>query len=194
MMMVVFWFKCHYNCFQRSYEHKKLVEIMALSRTSTKIIWIDGGLDNHYNDVTMGAIASQITSLTIVYSIVYSDADQRKHQSSASIAFVDSPHKWPVTRKIFPFDDVIMRKHMCIIWPQWITGVAVNTPCLYTCIYWLICILKTKAPAIDKPRKIWRQCNEPNLYEPITRLIIRCGNVSTYWELDIEFSNHPPEI
>ena len=71
---------------------------------------------DHYNDVTMGAIASQITSLTIVFSTVYSDADQRKHQSSASLAFVrgihrgpvSSPHKWPVTRKIFPFDDVIM--------------------------------------------------------------------------------------
>ena len=70
----------------------------------------------HYGDVTMGAIASQITSLTIVYSTVYSDADQRKHQSSASLAFewgihrgpVNSPHKWPVTRKMFPFDDVIM--------------------------------------------------------------------------------------
>ena len=45
-------------------------------------------LQNHYNDVIMGAIASQITSLTIVYSTVYSDADQRKHQSSASLAFV----------------------------------------------------------------------------------------------------------
>ena len=64
----------------------------------------------------MGAIASQITSLTIVYSIVYSVADQRKHQSSASLAFVrgiyrdpvNSPHKWPVTRKMFPFDDVII--------------------------------------------------------------------------------------
>ena len=42
----------------------------------------------HYSDVTMGAIASQITSLTIVYSTVYSDADQRKHQSSASLTFV----------------------------------------------------------------------------------------------------------
>ena len=59
----------------------------------------------------MEAIASQITSLTIVYSIVYSDADQRKHQSSASLAFVrgihrgpvNSPHKWPVTQKMFPF-------------------------------------------------------------------------------------------
>ena len=64
----------------------------------------------------MDAIASQITSFTIVYSTVYSDADQRKHQSSASLAFVrgiyrwpvNSPHKWPITRKIFPFDDVIM--------------------------------------------------------------------------------------
>ena len=64
----------------------------------------------------MGTVASQITSLTIVYSTVYSDADQRKHQSSASLAFVrgihrgpvNSPHKWPVTRKMFPFDDVIM--------------------------------------------------------------------------------------
>ena len=70
----------------------------------------------HYNDVIMGTIASQIISLTIVYSTVYSDADERKHQSSASLAFVrgihlgpgTSPHKWPVTRKISPFHDVIM--------------------------------------------------------------------------------------
>ena len=70
----------------------------------------------HYNDVRMGTMASQITSITIVYSTVYSSADQRKHQSSASLAFVwgihrgpvNSPHKWPVTRKMFPFDDVIM--------------------------------------------------------------------------------------
>ena len=70
----------------------------------------------HYGDVIMGAITSQISSLTIVYSTVYSDADQRKHQSSASLVFVrrihrstvNSPHKWPVTRKMFPFDDVIM--------------------------------------------------------------------------------------
>ena len=71
---------------------------------------------HHYSDVIMGTIASQITSLTSVYSIVYSVADQRKHQSSASLAFVrgihrcpvNSPHKGPVTRKMFPFDDVIM--------------------------------------------------------------------------------------
>ena len=42
----------------------------------------------HYDDVMMSAMASQITSLTIAYSGVYSGADQRKHQSSASLAFV----------------------------------------------------------------------------------------------------------
>ena len=41
----------------------------------------------HYWDVIMSAIASQITSLTIVYSTVYSGTDQRKHQSSSSLAF-----------------------------------------------------------------------------------------------------------
>ena len=63
---------------------------------------------------------SQITSLTIVYPTVYSGADQRKHQSSASLAFVrgihrgpvNSPHKGLVTRKMFPFDDIIMRVYL----------------------------------------------------------------------------------
>ena len=64
----------------------------------------------------MDAMASQITSRTIVYSTVHSGADQRKHQSSASLAFVraihrwpvNSPHKWPVTQKMFSFDAAIM--------------------------------------------------------------------------------------
>ena len=67
----------------------------------------------------MGAMASQITSLTIVYSTVHSGADQRKHQSSAWLAFVrgihrwpvNSLHKWSVTRKMFPFHDVIMMSY-----------------------------------------------------------------------------------
>ena len=71
---------------------------------------------SHYDDVIMTMLASQITSLPVVCSIVYSDVNQRKHQSSASLAFVreihrgpvNFPHKWPVTRKMFPFDDVIM--------------------------------------------------------------------------------------
>ena len=63
----------------------------------------------------MSAIASEIMSLTIVYSTVYSGADQRKHQSSASLDFVrgiqrspvNSPHKGSVTRKMQTFDVVI---------------------------------------------------------------------------------------
>ena len=76
----------------------------------------------HYSDVIMGAMVSEITSLTVVCSNVYTIADKGKHQSSASLAFVrgsnrwpvNSPHKWPVTQKMFPFDDVIMR--MCMDW------------------------------------------------------------------------------
>ena len=64
----------------------------------------------HYSDVKMGPM------VPIVYLTVDSGADQRKHQNSASLAFVrgihrwpvNSPHKWPVTRKKFPFDDVII--------------------------------------------------------------------------------------
>ena len=72
----------------------------------------------------MGVMASQITSLMIVYSTVYSGADQRKHQSSAPLAFVrgihrwpvNFPHRWPVTRKMFPFDDVIMTARVSMSW------------------------------------------------------------------------------
>ena len=70
----------------------------------------------HYIYVVMSTMASQITSLTIVYSTIYSGADHRNHQSFALLAFVrgihrwpvNSPHKGPVTRKMLPFDDVIM--------------------------------------------------------------------------------------
>ena len=88
----------------------------------------------HDNDVIVGAIASQITSLASVYSTVCSGADQRKHQSSASLAFVrgihrrpvNSPHQGPVTRKMVPFDDVIMQctaklphpRFLCTDWLQ----------------------------------------------------------------------------
>ena len=87
-------------------------------------------MDIHYSDVIMGTMASQIISPSIVYSTVYSGADQRKHQSSVSLAFVrgihrgpvNSAHKWPVTRKMFPFDDVIMS------WTH-IKNLGKNSPC-----------------------------------------------------------------
>ena len=47
----------------------------------------------HYIDIIMTTMASQITSLTVVYSTVYSDPDQRKHQNSASLAFVWGIHR-----------------------------------------------------------------------------------------------------
>ena len=70
----------------------------------------------HYSDVIMSGMVSRITGVLIVYSTVCSGADQRKYQSSASLAFVrgihrwpvNSPYKGPVTRKMFAFDDVIM--------------------------------------------------------------------------------------
>ena len=66
--------------------------------------------------VKVRVMASQITGVSIVYSTAGSSTDERKHQTSASLAFVrgiyrwsvNCPHKRQVTRKIFPFDDVIM--------------------------------------------------------------------------------------
>ena len=89
-----------------------LFRVIILIQLKTKMVLFS----KHYNDIIMRAMASQITSPTIVYSTVIQGADQRKHQSSASLAFVrgihrwpvNSPHKGPVTRKMFPFDDVIM--------------------------------------------------------------------------------------
>ena len=70
----------------------------------------------HYSEVMMSAVTSQITGVSIVYSTVCSSADQRRHQSSASLAFMRGIHRWPlnsshkgsVTLHIFSFDDVIM--------------------------------------------------------------------------------------
>ena len=61
---------------------------MLLWNSQRIIIITNEYLTCHYSDIIMGAMVSQITSLTIVYSVVYSDPDQRKHQSSASLTFV----------------------------------------------------------------------------------------------------------
>ena len=101
---------------------------------------------DHYNDVIMNAIASQITSLTTVDSTVYSRTGQRKHKSSASLAFVMGINRWPASNaeNVFiwwrhydlsdarkcrvkpqqthlhskmPHDDVIKWKHLPRYWP-----------------------------------------------------------------------------
>ena len=84
------------------------------------------GVGGYHSDVIMGAIASQITSLAVVYWTVYPGADQRKHQNSTSLAFVRGIHRWPVnyphkgsvTWKMFPFDDDIMidRDMTALLW------------------------------------------------------------------------------
>ena len=90
---------------------------------------------SRYNDVIISTMTSQITSLTIVYPTVYSRRRSKKHQSSASLAFVRGIHRWPVnslhkgpvTRKMFTFDDVIMSSHAPLVfngsvarlWTRW---------------------------------------------------------------------------
>ena len=89
----------------------------------------------HCENVIRGAMASQITSPAIVYSTVYTGTHQRKHQSPASLAFlwgihrwpVNSPYNGPVTRKMFPFDDVIM------LWCIGTVGVDVILPVYLSC-------------------------------------------------------------
>ena len=94
---------CHHN-HNKTQKNKTTSIFHGISRSC---VW---------RDVIMGTIASQITSLAIVYSTVYSDVDQRKHQSSASRWPVNSPHKWPVMQKMLPFDDVIMRWMLWVLW------------------------------------------------------------------------------
>ena len=120
--------KCHYK-----------VPCMIL--VSFRWFVSESAFNSLYNmAVIMSAMASQITSLAILYSTVYSGADQRNHQSSASLAFVRgihrlpvNSHKWPVTRKRFPFDDVILynlKQHLiiatyCRYWLVTLWGLAV---------------------------------------------------------------------
>ena len=118
-----------------------------------------------YNDVIMSTMASQITSLTIVYSTIYSDADQRKHQSSVSLAFVrgihrrpvNSPHKWPVMRKMFPFDDVIMyhiahRQSFSCFNEYWLRDTTDLLIHVFLCMFreaWIVFPTCLSSPALD---------------------------------------------
>ena len=97
---------CNWEQFRRT-----MSTLLADAGTVTK-----SGSQIYYSDVIMSAMATLITGVSIVYSTVCSSTDQRKYQSSALLALVRgihrfpvySPHKGPVTRKMFPFDDVIM--------------------------------------------------------------------------------------
>ena len=81
----------------RETPHTQTAIIIIKPHTQSAIMIINfHHKEAHYNDVMMGAMASKIIRLTIVYSTVYSVANQRKHQSSASLAFMRGIHRWPV--------------------------------------------------------------------------------------------------
>ena len=124
---VGWWGWGHFSAMKSSYQYRKSYWVAMrvsylhnmVSSTDHHHCFLNETDSRHYNDVIMSTMASQITSLTIVYSTVYSGIDQRKHQSSASLAFVrgiywwlvNSPHKGLVTQKMFSFDDIIMHRH-----------------------------------------------------------------------------------
>ena len=99
-------------CYQGAYEKKQCQAGSRMIKSTAGCLCVV----NHFSDVKMSTTASQITGVLIVYLTVCLDADQRKYQSSMSLAFVMGSHRWPVnsppkgpvTPKIYPFDDVIM--------------------------------------------------------------------------------------
>ena len=114
MMHIIEWVQCfiHYVVMHRTTKFSS-----NRCDVGSAIMQLPRRLSNlYYSNVTMSAMAAPITGVSVVCTTVCSGADQRKHQSSASLAFVrginrwpvNSPHKGPVTGKMFLFDDVIM--------------------------------------------------------------------------------------
>ena len=112
----------------------------------------------HYHDIIMSTMVSQITGISIVCSTVGSGADQRKHQSAVSLAFVcgiqwwpvSSPHKRPVTWKMFPFYDVIMHLSGIIFFNK---TLFVNT---WQFVLTFACVESKHYPAIEQHNRISR--------------------------------------
>ena len=148
--------RCGYNALHSSETVYCWVLIVSLLGLSSFTNWsCDSSFSITYNDVIMSAIVSQITSLTIVCAAFYSGADQRIYQSSASLAFVrgihrwpvNSPHKGPVTRKMFPFDDVIMLRwrsqtnSISVLFWHWRLSCIILTILYFGMIYWIVLIV-----------------------------------------------------
>ena len=103
-----------WNLKKRSaYLYSKLISLIEIIFDTQNVLLL-----SHYSDVIMGSISSQIISLTIVYSSVYSGADQRKHQNSASLPFVRGIHQRPVN---FPHEGPVTRKCFHLMTSSWIT-------------------------------------------------------------------------
>ena len=130
------------------------------------------------NDIIMSAMASQITVFSIVLLNRYSGADQRKHQNSASLAFVrgihwwpvNSLHKWPVMREIFPFADVIMDISPGTFWPrrrmEWLQCVHPTRDDLYSrnicvsCTYFAYSVIISVILSVHFLLVSWERANE----------------------------------
>ena len=137
----------------------------------------------HYGDVIMSAMASQITCVSIVDSTVCSSADQRIHQSSASLAFVrgihrwpvNSPHKGPVTRKMFPFYEVIMRKTHQIRHPLYgiteLPLIHAATDLFYACKLMYRCVCISFVSITLQSKTFLRFCNPVYILTSLYKLI-----------------------
>ena len=138
----------------------------------------------------MSEMASQITSITIVCSTIYSGADKRKYIISASLAFlwgiyrwpVNSPHKRPVTRKIFPFDDVIIHhissKAVLVHWRQ---------------SFYLSAIYTTKAVLGSLARPLWKiaitHCVPGRLMFVLKQVIYLIGHLEIWTSFKMQYPN-----
>ena len=164
----------------------------------------------HYSGVLMNAMASQITGVSIVSSAARSGVDKRKLQSSASLAFVrgihrwpvDFPHKGPVTRKMFPFDNIIMiqwnwcfqdrlvlhaPRHHCVIHVR-AADVMCECNVLYSIYLINITSLDSKRWLDDIVILVKRQGLHPNLTSPgcieiIQRIDCLKIRLSSKWKL-----------
>ena len=106
----------------------------------------------HYNDVIVNTMVSQITSLTIVYSAIYSGTDQRKHQSSASLVFVRGIHRWPVNSP----HKWGYAENVPIWWRLHAVAIGVYECCVIECVVYMCYKAKTVK---------FLKCSGPKLYE-----------------------------
>ena len=137
----------HHFCGKRSYclmdrDQRTFQELCIGFAICSVLVLVISFAGRYYNDVIMDAMTSQITNRTIVYLTVYSGTDERKHQSSGSLAFVwgihwwpvNSPNKWPGTRKMFPFDDVTHAGAVLLVVNK---SIHIWAACVILCEIWI---------------------------------------------------------
>ena len=204
-----------FKCFPRFYFRHVLIIYHIIDG------WVGGnggGGGGDYCDVIMRAIASQIAGVLIVCSNFCSGADQRKHQNSAPLAFVRGIHRWPVdyphwgrvTRKIFPFDDVIMGwgwGHCALRYKLW-SAISISYSnklfalCYNKYLYFYVILWKLYnklqaefVPNIDELSHLFLFCIRTRLHSGYTKAILSYSNNTqftfqhTWTQHMLKFSN-----